>query len=720
MAKTTKTTRAAGRTGRAAQTPRKGAPAKARAGAKAGKTAAGKAANPLLARWRKGPFDAPPFGAIRAEHFAPAFRAGMKQHRAEVKAIAADSRKPSFANTIVALEKSGRLLSRVGSIFWNLVGSNADEALQALEREFAPKLAAHYTALSLDRKIFKRIADLWERRASLKLDAEQARVLERHYVELVRSGARLAVKNKTRVGEIAERLATLTSAFMQNVLKDEQSWRMTLDSEDDLAGLPQAMRDSAQRAAEDAGEPGKWAITLARSSVEGFLTFSSRRELRERAWRAWVSRGANGGESDNTGVLSEVVALRAEYARLMGFDTYADYNLDDAMAKTPAAVNELLGRVWSVALPRAREERDSLAEIARGEGDNEPIQAWDWRYYAEKARKARYDFDQSALRPYLSLEAMIAAAFDVAGKLFGLKFKELKDAPRYHADVRVFQVTKKNGDAVGLFLGDYFARPSKRSGAWMSSFRSQHRVDGDQRPIIVNVMNFARGGEGQPTLLSFDDARTLFHEFGHALHGLLSDVTYPSISGTAVARDFVELPSQLYEHWLSTPQVLRKFARHVETGEPMPEALLAKLEAARNFNQGFATVEFTSSALVDMALYSQAPDARIDTLAFEKAALEKIDMPAEIAMRHRLPHFMHIVGGYAAGYYSYMWSEVMDADAFAAFEETGDVFDRKTARRLYEFIYSAGNRRDPGEAWLKFRGRAPSVEGMLKKRGLAA
>jgi peptidyl-dipeptidase Dcp len=418
-------------------------------------------------------------------------------------------------------------------------------------------------------------------------------------------------------------------------------------------------------------------------------------------------------------VLAEVVALRGEYARLMGYDTFAAYSLEDTMAKTPQAVDDLLSRVWTVALERAGEETQAFAEQARVDGENHPVEAWDNRYYAEKVRKARYDFDQSVLRPYLALDAMIAAAFYTANRLFGLSFEEIKDAPRYHPDARVWAVKGQGGEAVGAFIGDYFARPGKRSGAWMSSFRSQQRLDGDVRPIIVNVMNFARGAEGQPTLLSLDDARTLFHEFGHALHGMLSNVVYPSISGTSVSRDFVELPSQLYEHWLTTPEILERFARHVETGEAIPAELVEKMKAAKNFNQGHATVEFTSSALVDMALYSQPAGVEIDPLAFEAQTLAKLGMPKTITMRHRLPHFMHIVGGYAAGYYSYMWSEVMDADAFAAFEETGDVFDPQTAERLRQHIYSAGNSRDPQELWMSFRGRAPSVEGLLKNRGFA-
>ena len=686
-------------------------------GATAPRKAAPAAVNPLLTLWPTGPSDLPPFGAIRTEHFAPAFRAAMAAHRDEIEAILANPEAPTFANTIRALEGAGASLNQVSAVFWNLTGSNADDAMQALEREIAPLMSQHWSAITLDPRLFQRVDALWSQRDALDLDDERRRVLARTHLDLVRGGARLDATQKARVAAIDERLATLTSAFMQNVMKDEQSWRLLLD-EADLDGLPDMLRASARRAAEDAGQPDKWAITLARSSVEGFLTFSARRDLREQAWRAWTARGDHPGETDNTGVLAEVVALRDEYARLMGFDSYARFNLDDAMAKTPAAVDDLLSRVWTPATARAAQERAALAERARAHGDNIEIEAWDWRYYAEQLRKETYEFDEAALRPYLSLDAIIAAAFHTAHRLFGLSFEELKDAPRYHPDVRVWAVTDAEGAPVGAFIGDYFARPGKRSGAWMSSFRTQKKLDGEVRPIIVNVMNFARGGEGAPTLLSFDDARTLFHEFGHALHGLLSDVTYPSIAGTSVARDFVELPSQLYEHWLETPEILERFARHVETGAPMPLALRDKLKAARNFNQGLATVEYTSSALVDMALYTLPNPKGLDARAFERETLEKIGMPRAVVMRHRLPHFMHIVSGYAAGYYSYMWSEVMDADAFEAFVETGDVFDPATARRLRDSIYSAGNRRDPAEAWMAFRGRAPSVEGLLKKRGL--
>lgn len=678
------------------------------------------AANPLLASW-KTPFGLPPFERIEARHYKPAIEAAFRAHAGEIKAIASNPAKPTFANTVLALEKSGQLLSRVSGVFFNLESADTTPELQEIAREVSPKYAAHETRINLDPKLFARIDDLYQRRHALKLTDEQLRVLERQHLSFVRAGARLSSTAKARVKEINARLASLVTQFMQNVLKDEQSWQLILSGEADLAGLPQTLRAAAGKAASDRGLEGKHVITLARSSVEGFLTFSARRDLREQAFKAWTERGANGGETDNRAILSEAVALRNEHARLMGFKSFADFSLEDTMAKTPQGVRDLLQAVWPKAVARAAEERDALAQEAKREGSNFAIAAWDWRYFAEKVRKARYDLDEAELRPYLQLDQMIAAAFDCAHRLFGLSFTPLPDAPRYHPDVRVWEVTDKTGAHVGVFLGDYFARPSKQSGAWMSHFRRQHRIGKGQSPIIVNVMNFTNAAKGEPALLSFDDARTLFHEFGHALHGLLSDVTYPSIAGTSVSRDFVELPSQLYEHWLSRREVLEGFAKHYKSGKPMPASLRKRLEAARNFNQGFATVEYTACALVDMALYAGSEDGKaIDIDAFEAATLANLGMPREIVMRHRLPHFMHIMGGYSAGYYSYLWSEVMDADAFAAFEETGDIFDPKTAGKLHEFIYSAGNRRDPHEAYVAFRGRPPKIDGLLKKRGLAA
>jgi len=694
----------------------KPARAKAAAKRKARAVASGLAANPLLAKWRT-PFAVPPFGKIAAVHYEPALEHAFAAHRTEIRAIAENPARPTFNNTLLAMEKSGETLHRIASVFGNVEAADSSEELRAIALRLSPRFAAHENAIQLNAKLFRRVDDLYTRRDRLKLDKEQQRLLERTHLSFVRAGARLAPRDKKRVGEINERLAVLVTEFMQNVLKDEQSWHMVLDGERDLAGLPEGFRASAARAAEERGFAGKHVITLARSSVEGFLTFSSRRDLREKAFSAWVKRGANDGPTDNRRILSEIVELRAEYARLLGYETFAAYALADTMAKTPATVDHLLTEVWSHAVGRAAEERAALATAARDEGSNAPIAAWDWRYYAEKVRRERYDLDEAELRPYLQLDNVINAAFTCATRLFGLKFVERHDVPVYHPQVRVWEVKDKKGAHVGLFLGDYFARSSKRSGAWMSSFRSQHKLGKGQRPIIVNVLNFAQGADGGPTLLSFDDARTLFHELGHGLHGLLSDVTYPSLWGTSVTRDFVELPSQLYEHWLMQPQVLAEFALNYKTGKPMPAKLLKRLKAARNFNQGFATVEYTSSAIADMRLYSAPASERGEIEDFEAAVLAQIGMPSEIVMRHRLPHFMHIVSGYAAAYYSYMWSEVMDADAFAAFEEAGDIFDAKTAARLKRYIYSSGNRMDPHEAYVAFRGRPPATESLLKKRG---
>lgn len=688
--------------------------AKARAKAPARR----KPSNPLLSRWGAA-FGLPPFAKIEPQHFKAAFAAALKEHKADIAQIASQDSRPTFANTIVALEKSGRLLEKVASVFYNLTGAHTNDALQAIEREMAPKLAAHETAIMLNSKIFKRVEDLYERRDALDLTDEQRRVLELRYKWLVRAGAKLGAKQKARVGEINQRLATLATQFSQNVLKDEQSWRMVLE-EKDLDGLPDAMREAAARAAADAGLPGKYVITLSRSSVEPFLQFSARRDLREQAFNAWIRRGEMGGDTDNRAITAEIVALRTEFANLLGHKTYAEYSLEETMAKSPGSVRDLLTAVWEPAVKRASSERDALQARARSEGSNFAIAPWDWRYFAEKERKAQYDVDEASTRPYLTLDNVVAAAFETATRLFGLKFKEMKDAPRYHDDVRVWEVTDKRGEHVGVFLGDYFARPSKRSGAWMSAFRSQSKVAGDVKPIIVNVMNFGKGEEGEASLLSLDDARTLFHEFGHGLHGLLSDVTYPSISGTAVTRDFVELPSQLYEHWLMVPEVLEKFAVHHETGKPMPAALLKRIKKARNFNQGFSTIEYLASAFVDMELHALEGQDGLDVDAFERGTLDRLGMPREIVMRHRIPHFLHIMGGYAAGYYSYLWSEVMDADAFAAFEETGNAFDKATAKKLHKFIYSGGNQRDPLEAYVAFRGRPPEIKGLLKKRGLVS
>lgn len=673
--------------------------------------------NPLLAPWRT-PFKAPPFPAIKPQHFKPAFSAALAAHRQEIAAIAAKQAKPTFANTVLALEKSGTLLSKVADVFFNLASADTNPALQAVEREIAPRLAKHQSAILLNRRLFLRIADIYERRADLGLDPEALRLLERTYRSFVRAGAKLDAKARRRIAEINMELATLGTRFNQNVLADEQAWQLVLEGERDLAGLPGSVRAAAAQAAVELGMPGKHVITLARSSVEPFLQFSSRRDLREEAWKAWVKRGELGGETDNRAIIVQMITLRSELSRLLGFETFAAYALDDTMARTPGEVRKLLDKVWPAALKRARTERDALQARARAGGENFKITAWDWRYYAEQERKARYDLDEAEVRAHLVLENVLEAAFYTAGRLFGLVFEERSDVPVYHPDVRAWEVKTKAGEDVGLFYGDYYARPSKRSGAWMSSYRTQQKLTGNVRPIVVNVMSVARGAPGTPTLLSFDDARTLFHEMGHGLHGLLSDVTYPTLAMTNVLHDFVELPSQLYEHWLSRPEILKRFALHAETRKPMPQRLLDQLEAARTFNQGFQTVEYTASTLLDLELHLLSDTSGLDVDAFESEVLAKIGMPSEIVPRHRIPHFQHIIGGYAAGYYSYLWSEVMDADAFAAFIEAGNVFDRKTATKLKTHILSAGNKRDALEAYVAFRGRPPEVEGLLRKRGL--
>jgi peptidyl-dipeptidase Dcp len=673
--------------------------------------------NPLLTDWTSA-HGLPPFAALKPEHFRPAFDAALAAHRAEIDAVAADPAAPTFANTIEVLERAGRPLDRVSNVFFVLAGADTSDEIEAVERDVSPLLARHGNAFYLNAPLFRRIDDLYRRRSSLGLDPEQMRVLERYRTRFVRAGAALDRKAQDRLAGINERLASLGTQFGQNVLADEKAYALILD-EADLAGLPDFARAAAKAAAGERGHPGKYAITLARSSAEGFLQFSSRRDLREKVMAAWLARGESGGKTDNRAIVAEIVRLRAERARLLGFRTFADYRLDDQMAKTPQAARGLLDEVWSRARARAAREKTELQKLIAEEGGNFALAPHDWRYYAEKLRKARYDLDEAEVKPYLALDSMIAAAFETAHRLFGLAFTPVT-LPLYHPDARAWEVTDKDGNEVGLFIGDYFARASKHSGAWMTSLRSQEKLRGNIRPIILNVCNFSKPAKGEPALLSFDDARTLFHEFGHALHGLLSNVTYPLLAGTAVPSDFVELPSQLYEHWLETPEILKAFARHHRTGEPMPQALLDKVLATRTFNQGFATVEYTACALVDLDFHSLEQAGDLDVTGFEKQSLDRIHMPAEIAMRHRTPHFQHLFsgGGYAAGYYSYMWSEVLDADAFAAFKEAGDHFDPVTAQRLKDYIYSAGNLRDPVEAYKAFRGRLPTVDALLKKRGL--
>lgn len=676
--------------------------------------------NPFARVWTTR-FRLPPFAEITTDHIRAAFEAALAKHRAEIDAIVADPAVPDFANTIEALERAGRALSRVGGVFYNLTGAHTNEALQAIEREMSPLTSRHWSAIMMDPKLFARVDAVNARREALGLDAEQARLLERTHRGFIRSGAQIDAAGKARLAAINERLAELGTRFGQNVLKDESSYALVIADQDGLAGLPGFVVAAMAQAASDRGHEGRHAVTLSRSIIEPFLTFSTRRDLREEAFLAWSRRGENGGETDNRAIVAEMVRLRAEKATLLGFRTFAHFKLDDSMAKTPENVRELLELVWRPAKTRAAREAAELAALAQSEGENGPIRPWDWRHYAEKVRQQTYALDEAVLKPYLQLDRIIAAAFDVAGRLFGLSFVEQRDLQGYHPDVRIWEV-REGERHIGLFIGDYFARASKRSGAWMSAFRGQRKLDGETRPIIVNVCNFAKPAEGQPALLSVDDARTLFHEFGHALHGLLSDVHYGSLAGTSVSRDFVELPSQLYEHWFLTPEVMQRYCLHARTGEPIPAALIETIKRAQTFNQGFATIEYTSSALVDLAFHSLEQPGEIDALAFEAAELARLGMPAEITMRHRTPHFTHVFSGdgYSAGYYSYLWSEVMDADAFNAFTETGDVFSAEIAARLKRYIYSAGDTRDAAEAYTLFRGRLPTPDALLAKRGLAA
>jgi peptidyl-dipeptidase Dcp len=675
-------------------------------------------ANPLLAPWQT-PHQTPPFSEIAPEHFMPAFEQAFADHSAEITAITHDPTVPDFDNTITALERSGKLLNKVSAVFYDLVSAHSNPAILEIEKEVSLRMARHWNPIMMNAVLFGRIAMLHENRATLGLTGEQMRLLERTYTRFHRAGAGLTEEAKKRMAEINERLAHLGTSFSHHLLGDEQEWFMEL-GEGDRAGLSDSYIAAAKAAAEQRGMAGKAIVTLSRSSVEPFLQSSARRDLREKAYKAFIARGDNGNANDNNAVIGEVLALREESAGILGYPTYAAYRLEDSMAKTPDAVRGLLERVWKPARARALADRDEMQAVIAAEGGNFALAPWDWRYYAEKLRQAKANFDDAAIKPYLSLDHMIEAAFDCARRLFGITFAERKDIPVWHPDVRVWEVRDRDGRHKALFYGDYFARPSKRSGAWMTSLRDQQRLDGEIAPLIINVCNFAKGAEGQPALLSPDDARTLFHEFGHGLHGMLSNVTYPSLSGTSVFTDFVELPSQLYEHWQERPEVLQKFARHHLTGEPLPEDLLKRFLAARKFNQGFATVEFVSSALVDLEFHTQPASASRDVRAFEKAALRKIGMPEQIAMRHRPTQFGHIFTGdhYAAGYYSYMWSEVMDADAFGAFEEAGDIFDPATARRLHDDIYSSGGSVDPEAAYVAFRGREPEPDALLRRRGL--
>jgi peptidyl-dipeptidase Dcp len=684
--------------------------------------AAASAGNPLLAPW-DAPYGLAPFAGLRPRHFAPAYEVAWRTHRDELDAIAANPAAPTFDNTLAAFDRAGELLTRVNTLFHNLAAAETSPELQAVERAIAPLQAAHESATYMHPALFARIDALHGRRDALGLDPEQARLLDRVHLDFVRAGARLAPAAQQRYAAIVERLATLTTQFAQNVLADEAGFQLVLRSEADLAGLPGWLRDSARQAAIDRGIGNAWVITLSMSLVEPFLTFSERRDLRQQAELAWSSRGEHPGAHDNRPLVAEILRLRREQARLHGYASYADYALSDRMARTPAAVGDLLARVWAPAKARAAAEAEELAALAREHGETAPIERWDWRYWAEKVRQSRYRLTDAEVKPYFSLEAMTAAMFDCANRLFGISFVEQHGIPTYHPDVHVYEVRDRDGEPVGVFLADNYARTSKRGGAWMSEYRLQSRNPDRVLPIIANHNNFAKAGPGEATLLSLDDARTLFHEFGHGLHGMLSDVRYRRLSGTNVLSDFVELPSQLFEHWLLTPEVLARHARHHRTGAPMPADLIERIAKAHLFNKGFETVQYVASALVDMAAHelTEVPED-FDVVAFEREQVAARGVPSGTRMRHRMTHFGHLFSGdgYAAGYYVYLWAEVLDADAFDAFVEAGDPFDPAVAQRLRRFIYGAGNTLAPDAAYRAFRGRDPDVTPMLRKKGLLA
>ena len=677
--------------------------------------------NPLLQSWDT-PFAAPPFDRIGTKDFEPAFDIAMERNLAEIDAICSNSDAPTFDNTIAALENAGEDLSRVQRTFSALTSSATNDELRAIQSRMAPRLAAHSSKIALNAALFARIDALFEKRATLGLDDEKTRVLELTHKSFVRAGAKLQGEDRQRLATISKELAGLYTAFSQNVQKSTEAFALVLKDEGDRAGLPDFVLSAAAQAAKDRGLEGH-VITLARSSFEPFMTFSTRRDLREKLYTGWTNRGDNDDEFDNEKNIRRILQLRLERAQLLGYKDFSSYRTANTMAGTPQAAKELLEEVWVGAVAKSNDEMDRIREIMQKEGAEHELRTWDWWHYAEKARAASYDLDEDAVKAHLSLDNVLRAQFAVAERLFGIKFTERNDIPTYHPDVRVWEVKNAMDEHVGLFYGDYFARKGKRGGAWMSALRTQHRLGEGSTPLIMNNCNYNKPVAGKPALISMREAEVVFHEFGHALHGLLSNVTYGSISGTAVDYDFVEFPAQIYEHWMRQPEVIQEFALHHETGEPMPTELIDRLKAAANAQAGFDNVEFIASAFVDLAFHRITdPDvlANLDINSFEDGVLAQARMPKAIEMRHRSPHFGHSFAGelYASGYYTYMWAGVLDNDGFAAFEEVGNIYDQSLASKLYEYVFSAGNKRTAMEAYIGFRGRPPSTAPLLRNRGL--
>ncbi len=677
------------------------------------------AANPVLAEWI-GPYGGiPALGAVRVEQLQPAMEQAMEAYLVEIDAIANASGRPTFDNTIAALERSGAELDRAMAVFGIWRSTMSSPEVRSVAQAMAPKLAALGDVVTQNTALFERVDAVytWKKKAK-KLTAEQQRLTWVVWNRFVRSGARLPPEAKSRLGNINQELATLFTTFGDNLLHDEETW-VVIDEETHLAGLPDDFVAAASRAAADRDLEGSWVVLNTRSWMEPFLTFSTVRSLREQVWRAYVDRGDHGDEFDNNENITEILALRAERAKLLGHPTHAHWRLANTMAGTPEVAMALLESMWGPAVERVREEVADQQALADAAGDKITIKPWDYRFYQEKVRKDRYDLDQSEIKPYLQLEKLREGMFWMAGQLYDLHFTQVFDVPVHHPDVRVWQVKNDAGEHVGLWYFDPYAREGKRSGAWMNAYRTQRRMDGEVHPIVSNNCNFVKGGEGEPVLISWEDASTLFHEFGHAVHGLLSNVTYPTLAGTAVARDYVEFPSQLHEHWLATPEVLSRFALHVETGEPIPEQLVQRIEKASTFNQGFATVEYLASALIDMKLHL-AGDTPIDADAFERETLAELGMPDEIVMRHRTPQFAHVFAsdGYSAGYYSYLWSDTLTSDAAEAFEQApGGMWDAGVASALVQHILSVGNTIDPTVGFRGFRGRDVDTAALMRKRG---
>lgn len=674
--------------------------------------------NPLLSVYDT-PYEAPPFHLIKNEHFKPAILEAIRIHQNEIDAIANDPAKPDFKNTIEDMENSGSLLNRVTTVFYNLNSANTNDTLQALAQEMAPELSKHNDNIYLNEKLFARVQQIWDNQISFKLNAEETKLLEKKYKTFLRSGAKLNVQQKDRLRKINEQLSVLSLKFGDNVLAENNSYELVIDDEENLAGLPEEIIDAAAAEAKNRKEEGKWVFTLHNGSVMPFLTYAKNRELREEIWNAYQKRGNNGNKLDNRINVVEMANLRAEKAKLLGYDSHAAYVLEERMAKNPENVYQLLDQLWEPAIAKAKQEEADIKAMMKEDGIEGAVQPYDWRYYTEKIRKDRFDLDEQEIKPYFSLENVRKGIFQVTDSLYGLQYRELTDVPKYHEDVTVWEVTEKDGKHIGILYMDFFSRASKKGGAWMTSYRKQKTEDGNRiAPIISIVCNFSKPTGDTPALLTFDETTTFFHEFGHALHGLLSDVQYQSLSGTSVFTDFVELPSQIMENWAAEPEVLKMYAKHYKTGEVIPDELIAKLQESATFNQGFATVEYLAASYLDLNYHTLKEPLGQNVVPFEKESMEKLGLIPSIIPRYRSTYYNHIFnGGYSAGYYSYIWSGVLDTDAFEAFKTT-TLFNKDAANAFRNYILEKGGTADPMAMYKNFRGAEPSIEPLLRKRGL--